>query len=119
MKRDSIHPSSLVLLPLPLTDDGAYEQSCVKASVPFAFQVRTQQLPAGTYRIEKETGSDFIMLQNLRTGASVIALGRSGLCGKMIRKLIFHYVGGQYFLSQIWGVAGTGGMAVLASNLEN
>ncbi len=119
MKCNSIHPSSLVLLPLPLTADGVYAQSCVKASVPFAFQVSTQQLPAGTYRIEKETGSDFVMLQNLRTGASVIALGRSGLCGKKIRKLIFHYVGGQYFLYQIWGVAGNGGMAVLASNLEN
>jgi hypothetical protein len=119
MKRNSIRPSSLVLLPLPLADDGTYAQSCVKASVPFAFQVRTQQLPAGIYRIEKDTGSDFIMLQNLRTGASVIALGRSALCGKMIRKLIFHYVDGQYFLSQSWGVAGNGGIAVLASNLEN
>jgi len=46
MKRNSIHPSSL-LLPLPLTADGAYAQSCVKASVPSYRVTHTYRQPLG------------------------------------------------------------------------
>ncbi len=118
MKRSLIGTSSIVVLSLLLTATGAYAQTRAQASVPFAFQVSGAQLPAGTYSIKKAAGNDFIVIQNLNTGSSVIALGQCRLSGKTSRKLVFRHAGGQYFLSQIWGDAGEGGMTVPVSKRE-
>jgi hypothetical protein len=118
MKRNLIGTSSLVVLSLLLTFKGALAQSREGGSVPFAFQVSGEQLPAGNYSVTKQTGSNFITIQNLKTSSSVMVLGRPELSGNKSRKLVFHHAGGQYFLSQIWGAEGTPGMLVPASKLE-
>jgi hypothetical protein len=115
MKINSIAASSLVVLSLLLTAAGAYAQSAVQAHVPFAFKVGQKQMPAGTYVIDREIGSSFVTVRNVKTGTSVQAVGRTESASKKTEKLIFHHYGSQYLLAEIWGTAGSQGM-VLPTN---
>jgi hypothetical protein len=112
MKRNSIATSSLVVLSLLLTAAGAYAQSVSQAAVPFAFKVGTAKVPAGTYSIKKEFGTDLVMISNVKTGAAVLALVTPEAPSQKTGKLIFRHVGSQYTLTEIRGAAGSDGMAV-------
>jgi hypothetical protein len=112
MKRNSIATSSLVVLSLLLTAAGAYAQSAGRATVPFAFKVGTAQVPAGTYNISKESDANVVMMRNVKTGAAVMALVTPESPSKKTGKLIFHHVGSQYSLTEIWGEAGSQGLAI-------
>ena len=111
MKRNSIATSSLVVLSLLLTAAGAYAQTAAQAYVPFAFKVGTAQVPAGTYSMKKEFGTNIVLIRNVKTSATVLAVGRGQSPSKTTEKLIFRHVGSQYILTEIWGTAGTQGMA--------
>ena len=54
MKRNLIGTLSLVVMSLLLNVNGADAQSAAQANVPFAFNVGSSQLPAGSYRIRVE-----------------------------------------------------------------
>jgi hypothetical protein len=112
MKINSIAASSLVVLSLLLTAAGAYAQSAVQAHVPFAFKIGQKQMPAGTYVIDREIGSSFVTVRNVKTGTSVQAVGRTESASKKTEKLIFHHYGSQYLLAEIWGAAGSQGMVL-------
>jgi hypothetical protein len=111
MKSNSIATSSLVVLSLLLTAAGAYAQTAAQAYVPFAFKVGTAQVPAGTYSMKKEFGTNIVLIRNVKTSATVLAVGRGQSPSKTTEKLIFRHVGSQYILTEIWGTAGTPGMA--------
>jgi hypothetical protein len=117
MKRNLIGTLSLVALSLLLNVTGAAAQSVVKGNVPFAFTVAKQQMPAGSYSILSNSAAS-IQIRNNDTGAAVLSLVRSELPGDRAPRLVFHYVGNQYFLSQVWGSEGSSGMTVPASSLE-
>jgi hypothetical protein len=114
MKRNSIAKSSLVVLSLLLTAAGAYAQSALQADVPFAFTVSKTHVPAGTYSLNREPGTAFIMIRNVKTAATVIALGTGQSPSKKTGKLIFRHLGNQYYLTEIWGSAGNPGMTLAA-----
>jgi hypothetical protein len=116
MKRNLIGTLSLVVLSLMLTATGAYAQSELKATVPFAFKVGQSQLPAGTYEISSNADNNTITIRNSTTGA--MSLARRDGSGDASPRLVFHHVGGQYFLSQIWGDAGYSRMTLPSSKLE-
>ena len=118
MKINSIAKSSLVVLSLLLGTAGAFAQSPVQAHVPFAFKVGQKQMPAGTYVIDREIGSSFVIVRNVQTGASLLAMGRTESASKKTDKLIFHHYGSQYTLSEIWGAAGSQGMVLPANKHE-
>ena len=117
MKINSFATSSLVVLSLLFTA-GAYAQSVVQAHVPFAFKVGQKQMPAGTYVIDRESGSSFITVRNVNTGTSVQAMGRTETASKKTEKLIFHHYGSQYLLAEIWGATGSVGMVLPATKQE-
>ena len=112
MKINSIAASSLVVLSLLLTAAGAYAQSGIQAHVPFAFKVGKAQMPSGNYVINRETGAAFLTVRNLQTGKTVLALVRPEYPSKKTEKLIFHHYGSQYILAEVWGTAGSDGMAL-------
>jgi len=118
MKINSIAASSLVVLSLLLTAAGAYAQSAVQAHVPFAFKVGQKQMPAGTYVIDRESGSSFVTVRNVNSGTSVLAMGRTETASKTTKKLIFHHYGSQYILAEIWGAAGSQGMVLPATKQQ-
>jgi hypothetical protein len=109
---------SLVVLSLVSTAAGAYAQSTVQGTVPFAFTVSGKQMPAGTYTVAQEMDRDVIAISNVQTGTSALVLVRKEPHGKTVDKLIFHHVNGQFFLTQIWGPAGFDGMTVPPSKRE-
>ena len=108
MKCNFISTSSLLLLALVFTVMGAHGQS--RANVPFAFKVGTTQMPAGIYSVRNEIGSNMVMIQNVQTGTSALAMGRRESPSKKNDKLIFHRYGTQYFLTAIVGGKGSQGM---------
>jgi len=114
MKRNLIGILSLVVMSL-LNATGAYAQSFVKADVPFAFSVGAAQLPAGTYKINA-TGDNTIAIQNGRTSA--LSSVRREYPRNTRAKLVFHHLGNQYFLAEIWRGADSTGMVIAPSKME-
>lgn len=118
MKCNSISKSSLLVLSLLLTVAGAHAQSAARANVPFAFKVGTTQMPAGTYAIRNDAGTNVVTVRNVQTGTSVLAMGRREAPSKKTDKLIFHRYGSQYFLTAILGSQGSQGMVFPATKQE-
>jgi hypothetical protein len=119
MKRNLIGTVSLVALSLLFTNNGAYAQTAARADVPFAFNVGTTHLPAGTYKIKRaDFDTNFIMVSNLNTGDTVLSLFQRETSIHVSQKLIFHHRGNQYFLAEIWGGDGNAGMAMPATKAE-
>jgi glyoxylate utilization-related uncharacterized protein len=116
MKRNVIGILSLVVLSLIL-NAAAQAQSAAKANVPFAFQVGSAQLPAGTYVISP-AGANAIAVRNGQTSAGALSLVRRAYQSDSGAKLVFHHLAGQYFLAEIWTGAGTNGMVIASSKQE-
>ncbi len=112
MKINSIAASSLVVLSLLLTAAGAYAQCGVETHVPFAFKVGTAQMPSGNYSFKREAGSAIITVRNVKTGITVQAPVRPEAPSKQTEKLIFQHYGRQYILAEVWGTAGSDGIAL-------
>lgn len=71
--------------------------------VPFEFNVGTQVLPAGTYKVVAQDQS--IRVQKVDGKANVITLVRRTVAagnGERDVKLKFRRYGDQYYLSQVW-----------------
>jgi len=119
MKRNLIAILSLVVMSLMFNVTGAYAQSFAKADVPFAFNVGTAQLPAGTYEVKVLSQSPYeIMIQNRETSAAAMSIARRDGSRTGDSKLVFHRTGTQYFLSEVWKDSGAA-MIVPASRHEH
>ena len=116
MKRNLIGTVSLLALSLLLSTTGAYAQHGMQANVPFAFQVGSTQMPAGSYHITVEYLTDKITIDNASGSAAVLMHGQREYPGKVAQKLVFRRFGEQYFLTQIWGEQGDSGMTVSVPN---
>jgi hypothetical protein len=111
MKRNLIGTLSLVAMSLLLTATGAHAQSPVQTYVPFAFNVGTTQLPAGTYKIKKaEFDSNYLIIRNVKTGTTTVSLFQPEYSRNVRDKLVFYRFGNQHFLAEIWGGAHSTGM---------
>jgi hypothetical protein len=117
MKRNLIGTLSLVVMSLLLSATGAFAQSAVSANVPFAFQVGQAQLPAGSYQIQAGYQSLIVSGQG-KTMKSAYSQARWDSPRNASPRLVFHYVGNQYFLAEIWRGAGNAAMTIPASKLE-
>ena len=106
MKRNLIGTLSLVVLSLLFSSTG-YAQTLAKADVPFAFTVAKKTLPSGRYLVTSNSRG-VITIQNEDTSVAVISLARRELPKATSPKMVFHHIGNQYFLSQIWGTGGDG-----------
>jgi hypothetical protein len=104
MKRNLIGISSLVALALLFTATGSQAQGISKADVPFAFQVGSKQLPAGCYQVISQLTANVIQIRNCDDASeSALSQFRREFPRETASKLVFHHVGGQYFLTQVWG----------------
>ena len=114
MKRNLIVTLSLVGMSLLLNINGAHAQSVAQANVPFAFNVGSSQLPAGSYKITFEDLSGIVTIRNSTTGAALLHLGQREYFGDKSRKLVFQAAGNGYFLTQICGAHGSEGVKLRA-----
>jgi hypothetical protein len=98
--------AALVTLGLLLAVSAAQAQEArVKADVPFDFVVGNQVLPAGEYMVVPEGDAlQAILIRSNDNKASALSIVSSCANSRTAdtTKLVFHRVGGRYFLSQIW-----------------
>ncbi|HEY1265579.1 MAG TPA: hypothetical protein VGF06_18770 [Terriglobales bacterium] len=117
MKRNVIATLSLVALALLLNATAAFAQAAAKADVPFAFTVGKVELPAATYVVSNDTAAT-VTIRNAETRKAILSLMHREYPKGGSPRLVFHKVGGQYFLAQIWGEEGNAGMSIPISALE-
>jgi len=100
----------------------AHAQSTnVTASVPFDFVVANQAYPAGDYAVKSISNTGVpILIRNSDEAEKGIVL--SGSCSSVkpstTTKLVFHRMGGQYFLYQVWQEGNTTGREFPLSKRE-
>jgi len=100
----------------------AHAQSTnVTASVPFDFVVADHAYPAGDYAVKSisDTGVP-ILIRNTDDAEKGVALSIpcSSVKPSSATKLVFHRMGGQYFLYQIWTEGNTIGREFPTSKTE-
>lgn len=84
-------------------------QDLVKATVPFAFEVRGKTLPAGTYEIRNDEGLLFIWSTTTRAVAFVLSHPADGRDPAGANPaLVFTASDGAYVLTQVWEPEGDG-----------
>jgi hypothetical protein len=119
MKRNLFGVLSLVAMSLLLSATGVYAQSYAKANVPFDFKVGSAQLPAGVYEVKvDDASSGAITIRNDETSAAAMSTARRESPRNTNAKLVFHRVGNQYFLAEIWKSSDAEGMIVPTSKQE-
>ncbi len=97
----------------------AEELNSEVANIPFAFQVGSVALPAGTYAAVKINSSGVIRMQNKATGRSVMAAAFVPTDGKAGEsKLAFRCYDHRCFLSEIWYADEANGHALKQSARE-
>ena len=116
MKRNLIGILSLVVMSGMMTVT-ASAQTTSKANVPFAFRVGSATLPAGTYEVAS-AGTAAVALRNKNVTATAMSTVRHEPPQQTDGKLIFHRIGSEYFLAEIWKGAGSPGMVIPTSKRE-
>src|SRR4051812_3534242 len=89
----------------------AYGQTDLKAHIPFPFQTANATLPAGDYRLIRQSGNDGIVIMKIwNTDSHRGVLAMSGAMDRNVEgtpRLVFRYEGGEYTLRQIRTAVGT------------
>ena len=92
----------------------------VKANVPFDFVVGDRVMPAGEYLVTPAGVSAAIEIRSEDTpdAALVIAHACASSAPSKDTKLVFHTLGGRYFLSQVWTAGYSQGREIRMSKSE-
>jgi hypothetical protein len=89
-----------------------------EVTIPFAFQTPNQTLPAGTYRIDRES-SHLILLRGSKRASGFVEMHDAV---KVIAPnhgyLVFDRYGDKYFLRQIWQAGESDGLECSKSRAE-
>jgi hypothetical protein len=96
----------------------AQSTSLAQVNIPFAFQTPLQTLPAGTYRINRES-AQLVLLQG--SGAAQGFVEMNGAIKSHASNhgyLVFDRYGDKYFLRQIWTAGSTDGLECPKSHAE-
>jgi hypothetical protein len=93
----------------------------VKADIPFDFVVGNQMLPAGEYTVSNQGSVNQAILIRSDEGNSA-ALSLTQSCSShnpsAKTKLVFHTMGGRYFLYQVWTQGNYSGQQLPKSKAE-
>jgi hypothetical protein len=97
------------------------QENGVKADVPFDFVVGNQVLPAGEYLVTAQgSANQAILIRS--TDSKNSAMTVTFRCGSANpskdTKLVFHTLGGRYFLSQVWAQGYSQGRELRKSSAE-
>src|SRR6202035_5329899 len=90
----------------------------VKADIPFAFQVGSQHMPAGTYDINVLAGPQVLLRGPGNTGGVLLMDTTEFLQVPSKGKIVFDRYGNKYFLHQIWTEGNRQGRECVKSRAE-
>jgi len=75
----------------------------VKANIPFDFVVGDRVMPAGEYTVSQVSNAAIAILsEDRKSTAMTVTSACASASPSKSTKLVFHALGGRYFLSQIW-----------------
>jgi hypothetical protein len=74
--------------------------NAVVANIPFAFQIGSSYLPAGTYRVQMQ-GNDFLSIKGESGAAVMLVMWESANKPSSDSAIVFHHYGDQYFLREV------------------
>jgi len=97
------------------------QENAVKANIPFDFVVGNQVLPAGEYLVTAQgSANEAILIRSTdsKSAAMTATLSCTSANPSKDTKLVFHTVGGRYFLSQIWTQGYSQGRELRKSSAE-
>src|SRR5215510_3955277 len=109
MKKTFFRTTGMLALAFFAATQMARAQEPLVGNIPFAFTAGKMMLPAGEYKVEKETEDDVVLLiRRTDRSAATFALSHATQANaqQTESKLVFHHYGNRYFLTQVW-VAGS------------
>jgi hypothetical protein len=86
-------------------------------NVPFTFNIDQQEMPAGLYRIDHVSSAMF-MLRGANRSVMVLTHPTAETKVPAQGHIVFHRVGGAYFLGGLWSAGEKSGMACFESRAE-
>ena len=86
-------------------------------NIPFTFHIDEQEMPAGLYRIDHVSSTLFLLRGPSRSGA-VLTYPTADTKVSTQGHVVFHRIGGTYFLGELWSAGDTSGMACFESRAE-
>jgi hypothetical protein len=98
-----------LLFSLPLTAGllrsaiPATAQTSLKVDIPFAFSANNQNLPAGSYWLQRQSDY-FLAIRNVKTASTIVVMIHPEQAGALEShsRLIFDREGDHSYLSQVW-----------------
>jgi hypothetical protein len=110
-----------VLAAILLVPAARAQQNGVKADVPFDFVIGNRAYPAGAYILNSPLNNDSVIrIQNTQEVLSGFTVSNPCAKGTPAKetKLVFHRMGGRYFLYQMWTAGNTTGREFPKSRIE-
>ncbi len=96
----------------------AQNTTIAKVTIPFDFQTGKQSLPAGTYRVERESAS-IILLQGPGNASGFVLMHAASRSKAPDHGMLsFDRTGGKYYLRQIWTAGSPNGLECPKSHAE-
>jgi len=96
----------------------AADISMERAKIPFGFHVGDSSFGAGEYVVKDIGISGTLQVRDAASSKSILLMTKSRTYGKDIApRLVFHRIGDQYFLAQVW-MADTSGYVLHEGRLE-
>ena len=103
---------------LASTPSASAQTTIAKVTIPFAFQTGKETLPAGTYRIERES-ANIVLLQGPDKASGVVVMHTTTRIKAPDHSMLsFDHTGGKYFLRQIWTAGESNGLECSKSRAE-
>jgi len=97
------------------------QENAVKANIPFDFVVGNQVLPAGEYLVTVQgSANEAILIRSTdsKSAAMTVTFSCASANPSKDTKLVFHTLGGRYFLSQVWAQGYSQGRELRKSSAE-
>ena len=96
------------------------QQVRVKAEIPFDFVVGNQVLPAGEYAVVPEGNAQALWIRSdqAKESAMTLTIACTNSGPATSSRLVFHSLGGRYFLSEIWAQGYDQGRQLPKSGME-
>jgi hypothetical protein len=109
---------ALAIGSLASTQSASAQETIAKVTIPFAFQTTSQTLPAGTYRVERESANLIRLEGPGKASGYVLMHAASRSKASTHGSLSFDRTGGKYYLRQIWTAGDATGLECPKSHAE-
>ncbi len=109
---------ALAIGSLASTQSVSAQTTIAKVTIPFAFQTNNQTLPAGTYRVERESGNLILLRGSGKASGFVVMNAASRSKAPDHGMMSFDHTGDKYYLRQIWTAGDATGLECPKSRAE-